>query len=47
MNELNHVLEILKAELRYVDKDTEYNKAVYNTLQHVIEIIEAHIGALK
>ena len=47
MSALEHVLEILKAELRFVDKDSDYNKAVCNTLEHVIQIVEAHIEDKK
>jgi hypothetical protein len=44
-NKLEHILMILEAELRYVDKNSDFNKGVYNTLEHVIQIIKAHKNA--
>lgn len=43
MDKLNDILEIIQTELRFIEQDSEYNKAVYDTLLHVIGIIKAHI----
>ena len=40
---LNHILEILQAEARLIEQDSDYNKGVHDTLLHIIKIIESHI----